>query len=134
MPNSCRLVSSLALAPFLFVACSSSPSAGNAGPLGADPSDATAPPVDAAPPPVPEPPWSGQTIEPGCSANGCIHAFAEKSKYTKPLLAVNAAAGNSVANGVVEYLITYVSDGAEIAGSVFVPTRRRPRADGASSS
>jgi pimeloyl-ACP methyl ester carboxylesterase len=77
--------------------------------------------ADAAPAPVPEPPWSGSTVEPGCTVNGCIHSFAFRTSYSKLVLTSNAAAGNTVLNGLNEYLITYVSDGKEITGSVFFP-------------
>jgi dienelactone hydrolase len=125
-----NLLFALALIPSIAVyACSSSSS-----PSGAAPADGGTPPVadagvdatDAAPAPVPEPPWSGTTVEPGCTANGCIHAFAHVGSYSKQLLTGYAAAGNTVLNGVVQWSITYVSSGAEITGSVFVPDTAAP--------
>jgi pimeloyl-ACP methyl ester carboxylesterase len=121
-------VFALALLPsFASVACSSSSDANGAAPVDAGATDATGvDAADAAPPPVAEPPWSGTTIEPGCTANGCIHAFAMKTTYSQDLLMSAAAPGLTVANGVIEYTITYVSDGSEITGSVFFPDTAPP--------
>jgi pimeloyl-ACP methyl ester carboxylesterase len=125
----CRFVFAFTLLPSLACSSSSSPSGAAAG----GERDAAAPldasfdaAIDAAPAPVPEPPWSGTTIEPGCTVNGCIHAFAEKTTYSKALLAANAAPGNAVLNGIIEYGITYVSSGAEITGTVFFPDSTPP--------
>ncbi len=121
----------LALASSLLVACAGDDT-NSAAPVAADasvPVDAagdSAIAIDAAPPPVPEPPWSGNTIEPGCTANGCIHAFQQTAHFSKSILAGEAAAGNPVLNGIVQYGITYVSDGAEITGTVVVPDSTPP--------
>jgi len=110
-------------------ACSSSHSDANT-PSG-DASDAATDAADAsadapAYPDVPEPPWSGQTVEPGCTVDGCIHAFTKVTAYSQSTLAAFAAAGNTVENGVTVYSITYVSDGAEITGTVVVPDSPPP--------
>jgi hypothetical protein len=71
---------------------------------------------------VPEPPWSGQTVEPDCQANGCIRELTQKAVYDKALLANVAANGQRVDNGVTVYFIRYMSNGGdEITGSVYVP-------------
>ncbi len=117
------------LALLLLPSCSSS--SGNS----ATATDAgTPPPHDAAveaaaeagPPPVAEPPWSGMTVEPGCTANGCIHAFAMDTSFAESFLQGAAKSGNPVTNGVVEYKITYVSDGQEVTGTVFYPDTPPP--------
>jgi dienelactone hydrolase len=132
------LLATFALAPCvalytLVSACSSSsssngatPGDGGTTPVADAGADSNANAVDAAPTPVPEPPWSGTTVEAGCTVNGCIHAFAKVGSYSKQLLTSYAAPGNAVLNGVVQYGITYVSSGAEITGSVFVPNTAAP--------
>ena len=65
-------------------------------------------------------------MEPGCTANGCIHVFTRGSHYPEDILAGEAAAGNTVINGIIQYAITYVSDGKEITGTVFVPDTAAP--------
>jgi acetyl esterase/lipase len=110
---------------------SSSPSPSNANdagtPSGGD--DAGTPVVDSA---VPydgnEPSWSGQTVEPGCTQNGCIHSFAKVLGYTQGVLASKAATGQTVSNGIKVWRITYMSDGVETTGSVYVPDSTPPAA------
>jgi S-formylglutathione hydrolase FrmB len=118
----------LLVAPFLGLACSSSPASDNPPPSSDDASaDAGDASTDAPSyPDVPEPPWSGQTIEPGCTADGCIHAFTMGASYPQSVLSLAVATGNTVENGIVLYGITYVSDGAEITGTVAVPDSPPP--------
>jgi pimeloyl-ACP methyl ester carboxylesterase len=67
-------------------------------------------------------------VEPGCTTNGCIHAFAQVNAFSQKVLSNAADPSNAVANGVVQYAITYVSDGAEITGTVFYPDSTPPAA------
>jgi pimeloyl-ACP methyl ester carboxylesterase len=127
-PLACALVASLA-------ACSGSnansvtphPDAGTPPAQldgGIDAADAGQP--DATPPPVPEPAWSGMTVEPGCTVNGCIHAFAYATAYTQYVAKKYAAPSFNVLNGFAQYTITYVSDGREITGTIFFPDSTPP--------
>src|SRR5579883_3214535 len=103
-----------ALAP---LACSSSSSGAAAPPANdAGAFDAAVDAGSDAPmyPDVPEPPWSGMTVEPGCTANGCIHSFTKGDTFTQSVLSSFAAQSETVENGFTSYAITYVSDGAEI--------------------
>src|SRR5438552_13042318 len=85
-----------------------------------DAADAT-PPIDAS-----EPAWSGVTVEPGCTTNGCIRAFTRAPGYSKNILATKAATGQHVDNGIQIWLIKYMSDGVELTGSVYVPDSAPP--------
>jgi acetyl esterase/lipase len=129
-----RLFVALSLPLFASIACSSSSSPATAPASGDDAGTAPAgddagPPVDAAPPiDASEPAWSGQTIEPGCTSNGCIHAFAKTAGYTKAIIQANAAQGQTVSNGIKIWGITYMSDGVETTGSVYVPDSAPPAA------
>jgi len=90
--------------------------------------DASLDAADAGTPPAPvaEPPWSGTTVEPGCTANGCIHAFAMKMTYSLGTLQIFATPGTTILNGLIEYTIAYVSDGQEVTGSVYYPDTPPP--------
>jgi S-formylglutathione hydrolase FrmB len=66
------------------------------------------------------------TVEPGCTVDGCIHAFTKGASYAKSLLAAAAAPGNTVDNGITLYTITFVSDGTERTGMVVVPDSPPP--------
>ncbi len=78
------------------------------------------------PTPVPEPVWSGMTVEPGCTTNGCIHKFQMRTTWQQSILQGAADPTFTVNNGAIQYDITYVSDGAEITGSVFYPDSTPP--------
>jgi acetyl esterase/lipase len=90
-----------------------------------DADDLDAPP-DAAVVDVPEPPWDGQTVQPGCSEDGCIRSLTKGTAYTQAVLAAAAAPGENVENGITLYAITYMSSGTEITGTLAVPDSPPP--------
>src|SRR5262249_47956137 len=95
----------------------------NAGADDAGAPDAAAPEAETpdAAPDIPEPAWSGVTVEPGCTTNGCIREFTPITTYDKDVLKGVAVSGQVVDNGVAVYFVRYMSDGDEITGSVYVP-------------
>ena len=109
-------------------ACSSSSSGDASGRTTTDASVDAVAIVDAAVVDVPEPPWDGQTIQPGCTENGCIRSLSKTGSYVQSLLAGAAAKGETVENGVVIYAISYVSSGSVITGSLLVPDSTPPTA------
>ncbi|MGH7297995.1 MAG: lipase family protein, partial [Polyangiaceae bacterium] len=75
---------------------------------------------------APEPPWDGQTVQPGCTEDGCIHALTKGETFPQSLIAAAVAPGETVENGVTVYTIVYVSSGAEITGTLMVPDSTPP--------
>lgn len=134
MDNLTSCLTSLSLASLSFIAlpaCGSSSSGARTADAGSQTDrdashDAPTEAAEAGPAPVKEPPWSGMTVEPACTQNGCIHAFTKGAAYDQALLQGAADPTFKVNNGVTEYAITYVSDGAEITGSVFFPDSTPP--------
>ncbi len=126
-----RLILALAAGAVALAGCSSSSGGGT---VGADDSGAADALPDApsdvsdadATPDGAEPPWSGTTVEPGCTVDGCVRALKANGGYPKDFLATFAAADAHVDNGIAIYLITYWSDGDEITGSVYVPDSTPP--------
>lgn len=110
------------------VACSDSKdSPGSGGPAGTTGAGTDAGSPDASTlPDVPEPAWSGVTVEPGCTVNGCILELTAGSKLDQAILAGLASSTFTVDNGVQLYFIRYYSDGDEVSGTVFVPDSAPP--------
>lgn len=77
---------------------------------------------------VPEPPWDGQTIQPGCMEDGCIRSLSviQNGAYSQADLQGVVAPSESVENGIVTYAISYMSDGTLITGTVVVPDSTPP--------